>query len=120
MGLNVGMGIGSCEGGTRGIFDLMYEGNKDFQLVVVDPRCSPEASKGEWVPIKPGGDLAFLMGLINVIFYEIGKLDDHFLKWRTNGPYLIGPDGYYVRNKHGRPLIRDAADGKVKDSTMFL
>lgn len=114
MGLNVGMGIGSCEGGTRGIFDLMYEGNKDFQLVVVDPRCSPEASKGEWVPIKPGGDLAFLMGMINVIFYEIGKLDDHFLKWRTNAPYLIGPDGYYLRNKNGKPLIRDAADGKVK------
>ncbi|MCD8340411.1 MAG: molybdopterin-dependent oxidoreductase, partial [Burkholderiales bacterium] len=114
MGLNVGMGIGSCEGGTRGIFDLMYEGDKDFQLVVVDPRCSPEASKGEWVPIKPGGDLAFLMGLINVILYEIGRVDDHFLKWRSNAPYLIGPDGHYFRGKDGKPQIKDLADGKIK------
>lgn len=64
------MGIGSCEGGTRGIFDLMYEGKKDFRLVVVDPRCSPEASKGEWVPIRPGSDLAFLMALVHVILYR--------------------------------------------------
>ena len=114
IGLNVGMGIGSCEGGTRGIFDLMYEGRKDFKLIVVDPRCSPEASKGEWVPIRPGGDPAFLMALIHTILYEIGRMDDHFLKWRTNGPYLIGPDGYYLRNKAGKPQMFDASDGRVK------
>lgn len=114
IGLNVGMGIGSCEGGTRGIFDLMYEGKKDFRLVVVDPRCSPEASKGEWVPIRPGGDLAFLMALVHVILYEIKKVDDHFLKWRSNAPYLIGPDGHYARGKDGKPQIRDLSDGRIK------
>ncbi len=114
MGMNTGMSIASCEGGNRGVFDLMYEGDKDFHLVVVDPRCSQEASKGEWVPIKPGGDLAFLMGLIHTMLYEIGRVDDHFLKWRTNAPYLIAPDGHYARGADGKPQIKDLSDGKIK------
>ena len=35
---------------------------RGMKLVVVDPRSSYEASKGEWVPIRPGTDLAFLLG----------------------------------------------------------
>lgn len=114
IGMNTGMGSAMTEGGTRGLLDLMYKGKKDFKLVVVDPRCSLEASKGDWVPIRPGTDLTFLMALAHVIFYEIGKMDDHFLKWRTNGPYLIKPDGNYARGADGKPQIRDLADGKIK------
>ena len=33
--------------------------------------------------------------MIHVILYELGTYDDWFLKNRTNGPYLIGPDGLY-------------------------
>ncbi len=113
-GMSMGMSNAASEGGTRGMFDLMYKGDKDFRLVVIDPRCSPEASKGEWIPIRPGGDLAFLMAVVHCVLFEIKMIDEHFLKWRTNAPYLIAPDGNYARGADGKPQIRDAADGQIK------
>jgi len=113
MGMNLGMGIASSDGGVRGLLDrIVYE--KDIKVVCVDPHCGPDASKTEWVPIRPGGELAFMMGVIHSMMYEVKKLDFDFLAWRTNSPYLIGPDGYYARGKDGKPQIRDAADGKIK------
>ncbi|MGQ9627111.1 MAG: molybdopterin-dependent oxidoreductase [Anaerolineae bacterium] len=41
------------------------------RLVVFDPRLSITASKAdEWIPIKPGTDLAVLLAMINVIISE--------------------------------------------------
>ncbi|MBI3016278.1 MAG: molybdopterin-dependent oxidoreductase, partial [Candidatus Tectomicrobia bacterium] len=103
---------GGYAAGTREIMDALERGMK---LVVVDPRCSVEASKGEWIPIRPGSDMAFVLALQHVILYEIGRYDADFLKTRTNGPYLIGPDGHYVRHKaSGKPLMWDVAAGKAK------
>lgn len=101
---------GGYAAGTRDFMDALERGMK---LVVVDPRCSVEASKGEWIPIRPGTDLAFILALQNVMLYEIKRLDVEFLKKRTNGPYLIGPDGHYLRDRaSGKPLLWDAAAGR--------
>jgi thiosulfate reductase/polysulfide reductase chain A len=44
---------------------------KGAKLVVVDPRHSETAILAdEWLPIKPGTDLAFLLGMINVMVKE--------------------------------------------------
>ena len=51
-----------------------------MKLIVVDPHASPEASKGEWVPIKPGTDLAFAMAMLHLILYEIKQYDAEALK----------------------------------------
>ena len=92
--------------------------DRGMKLVVVDPRCSPEASKGEWIPIRPGTDLAFLLSMAHVMLHEIGTFDEWFLKNRTNGPYLIGPDGSYIKDSHtGKPMIWDAADEEAKPYT---
>jgi len=39
-------------------------------VVVLDPRFTKTASKAEWLPIKPGTDLAFHLALLNVIVGE--------------------------------------------------
>ena len=89
---------------------------RGMKLVVVDPRFSPEASKAyRWLPIRPGTDLAFALAMIYGIFYEIKKFDEWSVKNRTNGPYLIGPDGYYARDSATKkPLIWDPVDNRAK------
>jgi anaerobic selenocysteine-containing dehydrogenase len=85
------------------------------KLVVVDPFCTIEASKGEWVPIRPGTDLGFCLALQHMIIHELGTYDVEFIKLRTNGPYLIGPDGYYVRDiESNKPLVWDSQSGQAK------
>src|SRR5690606_10960131 len=90
IGRTTGGNIGAANGETRAVADAIARGMK---LVVVDPRASAEASKGEWVPVIPGGDLAFVLGMINTILFEIQEYDVDFLTNRTNGPYLIAEDG---------------------------
>ncbi|HSD84519.1 MAG TPA: molybdopterin-dependent oxidoreductase [Anaerolineae bacterium] len=47
--------------------DLMGAISRGTHVVVLDPRFTKTASKAEWVPIKPGTDLAFHLALLNVI-----------------------------------------------------
>jgi anaerobic selenocysteine-containing dehydrogenase len=89
--------------------------DRGMKLVVVDPRCSPEASKGEWIPIRPGTDLAFLLSMAHVMLHEIKIWDTWFLENRTNSPYLIGPDGYYVKDPEGgKPMMWDPVENVPK------
>jgi thiosulfate reductase/polysulfide reductase chain A len=45
--------------------------NKDATLITVDPRFSVPAGKSKhWLPIKPGTDIALLLGWMNVIIEE--------------------------------------------------
>jgi molybdopterin-containing oxidoreductase family molybdopterin binding subunit len=86
------------------------------KLVVVDPFCSVAASKAdEWVPVKPGTDGALALAMLHVLVSELGIFDAAFIRDRTNGPYLIGPDGRYVRDPASRkPLIMDLSDRVAK------
>ncbi|GBC69378.1 Polysulfide reductase chain A [archaeon HR01] len=89
---------------------------RGLKVVVVDPRMSNAAVKAdEWIPIRPGTSLAFALGMINSMLWEIRGYDEWFLKNRTNAPYLIGPDGYYVRDKETKkPLVWDPVDNRAK------
>ena len=45
--------------------------SKGMRLIVVDPRFSTAAGKAaHWLPIKPGTDIALLLGWINIIIQE--------------------------------------------------
>jgi thiosulfate reductase/polysulfide reductase chain A len=58
---------------------------KGAKVVVVDPRHSETAILAdEWLPIKPGTDLAFLLGMINVMVKE-GLHDRKFVTEKTVG-----------------------------------
>jgi anaerobic selenocysteine-containing dehydrogenase len=83
----------------------------DLHVVSVDPVCGPAASRAdEWVPIRPGTDAALLLGMVNQLVNEIRIFDAPFLRKFTNGTYLIGPDGLYVRDPEtDKPLVWDGS-----------
>jgi anaerobic selenocysteine-containing dehydrogenase len=112
IGRSMGPNVAISSSGTKTYVDAIERGCK---IITVDPRCSPEASKAaQWVPIRVGTDLTFVMGMLNVMLYEIGtdKLDVWSIKNRSNGPYLIGPDGDYVRDPaSSKPLVFSVAKG---------
>jgi anaerobic selenocysteine-containing dehydrogenase len=107
--LSFGRSLGpnfATTGATRRFAQAIERGLK---LVVIDPRSSYEASKGEWIPIRPGSDLAFLLAMAHVMMHEGLKYDDKFLKNRTNAPYLIDPEGNYYRDPAtSKPMMWDA------------
>lgn len=104
---------GVADAGTDFVIDQIEKGTR---LVCVDPRCGIEASLGEWVPIKPATDLAFLEALAHVILFELDTYDEWFVKNRTNAPYLMNVEGDdYLRDPEtGKPLVWDTASNKAK------
>ncbi len=80
--------------------------DRGIKVVSLCPIVSPNSpNPDEWLPIKPGTDAAFHLAVANVMLNELNRYDAEFIKWRTNGPYLIGPDGLYVRA--GGPKVKD-------------
>ena len=92
---------------------------RGMKMVVVDPMCNFAAAKAtEWVPIRVGGDAGLALAMCNVIVNELGVFDAPYLKAKTNGPYLIGPDGRYVRNAEtGEPQVWDNKAGAARPFT---
>ena len=98
MGSNKGTGSGHSMGfNMRLSADARARGMKN---VVFDPICNFGGGKAtEWVPILPGTDGIVALTMVNIILNELNVYDAEFLKKKTNGPYLIGPDELYVRDK---------------------
>lgn len=82
---------------------------RGMKLVVFDPVCNNAASKAdEWVPILPGTDGIVCLAMLQVIVNELGMIDGPYLSSRTNAPYLIGPDGHYLRDPAtNKPMVWD-------------
>jgi anaerobic selenocysteine-containing dehydrogenase len=96
---------------------LMAEAhNRGMRIVVFDPVCNNAAScADEWVPLVPATDGAVAIAMLNVIVNELGIYDAEYLKHKSNAPYLIGPDGRYVRDKDtSKPMVWDVAASKAK------
>jgi molybdopterin-containing oxidoreductase family molybdopterin binding subunit len=88
---------------------------KGMKHVVIDPWMGMAAEKAdEWVPIRPGTDTALVLGMINLLINEYGLYDAESLKHHTNAPYLIGPDGFYLRDESGKVQVWDAGEGRAK------
>lgn len=67
---------------ARGVMNAISKGAK---LVYVDPRFAITAAKAqEWLPIKPGTDVALLLGVINVLIKE-NLYDKAFVDKYTSG-----------------------------------
>ncbi|MBI2918514.1 MAG: molybdopterin-dependent oxidoreductase [Chloroflexi bacterium] len=89
---------------------------RGMKVVVVDPVGTNASMKAsEWVPIRPGTDAAFALALVNQLINELNLYDAPFLRARTNAAFLVGPDGYYGRDKaSGKPLVWDPQAGAAR------
>jgi len=86
---------------------------RGMKIVAIDPYIRGGAHLvDEWVPIKPGTDLAFWLAFANVLL-EKGYLDTEYLKTFTNAPVLVGPDGLLLV-RDGKEMVWDAATGGLK------
>ncbi|HBV86349.1 MAG TPA: thiosulfate reductase PhsA [Desulfosporosinus sp.] len=66
---------------TRAVSKALSKGAK---LVVLDPRFSITAAKGEWLPIKGTTDLAFVMAMANIMIEE-NLYDQDFITHYSEG-----------------------------------
>jgi len=111
-GANVEASGGVC--GVRRHADARARGVKRIQ---VEPHLSVTgACSAEWVPIRPKTDAAFLFAMVHVVLHEAdrSRLDIPFLKDRTSSPYLIAPNGFYLRDPDSKkPLIWDLNTGSA-------
>ncbi|MBI2860649.1 MAG: molybdopterin-dependent oxidoreductase [Chloroflexi bacterium] len=114
-GSNKGGMLQHC--GTTATLDIAEKRRKKgLKIVCVDPVQSNMGAKAnEWVPIRPGTDMAMALAWLNVLLNETGHYDEEYLKQYTNAPYLVKEDGYYLRDESGvKPLMWDAAEQKAK------
>jgi phenylacetyl-CoA:acceptor oxidoreductase len=111
-GANVEASGGVC--GVKRHADARKRGMKRVQI---EPHLSVTgACSAEWIPIKPKTDAAFLFAMIHVLLHEQPRqrLDLGFLKHRTSSPYLVGPNGFFLRGPDSRkPLVFDQRSSTV-------
>src|SRR6266480_2758755 len=61
------------------------------KLVVVDPRFTRTAAVADYyAPIRPGTDIALLLGIIRYAL-NTGRYHEDYVKIHTNGPFLVNP-----------------------------
>jgi phenylacetyl-CoA:acceptor oxidoreductase len=116
--INCGNNV-EASGGVAGVRRQADARARGLKRVQVEPHLSiTGAMSAEWVPIRPKTDAAFLFALVHRILCERdwGEVCDvAHLKETTTSPYLVGPNGYYLRDPVTlKPLIRDLADGLDK------
>jgi anaerobic selenocysteine-containing dehydrogenase len=92
-------------GSAKRMADARMRGMK---VVSLDPRCSIASAKAdEWIPILPGTDRAFVLGMAHVLIHELSRYDREFLRDRTNAPYLVKEDGDFLRDAGGKAEVWD-------------
>ncbi len=79
--------------------ELLEARERGIKVIQIDPmRRNSAQFADEWMPIKPGTDVAFFMALCNVLV-ENGFLDQDYLRRFTNSPFLVKSDGTFVRSE---------------------
>ena len=107
-----------ASGGVVGVWRHADARIRGMKRVQVEPHLSiTGACSAEWVPIKPKTDAAFLYAIIHVLLHENPRerLDVAFLRDHTSSPYLVGPNGFYLRDPETRkPIIADKLEASVR------
>lgn len=100
----------SCTaGGGRALVELRAKG---VRTISIDPRFQPDAAKADiWLPIRPGTDVALMLGWARYIIEK--DLYDHefVMKW-TNLPYLV--------NATTKRLVRASDLDSAGDAKTFV
>ncbi|HEU5302269.1 MAG TPA: molybdopterin-dependent oxidoreductase [Acidimicrobiia bacterium] len=84
-----------------------------LEMVVIDPRLrSAGPFADQWLPIRPGTDLAFALALAHELIAN-DTIDREYLTKYTNAPYLVDDEGHFLR-EGTTPLVWDSATGSPK------
>jgi anaerobic selenocysteine-containing dehydrogenase len=96
---------------------LVKAKERGLKMVAIDPRLRSAAHfADEWLPIKPGTDLALALAICHGLI-EQGTVDWEYLKKYTNSAFLIQEDGMFLRAEptgdedKGQPLVWDLISG---------
>jgi phenylacetyl-CoA:acceptor oxidoreductase len=116
--INCGNNV-EAAGGVVGIWRQADARTRGLKRVQVEPHLSVSgAVSAQWVPIKPKTDAAFLYALIHRILLERDwrrVCDLPFICGMTNFPYLVGPNGFFLRDPESlKPLIWDLDAGRPR------
>lgn len=85
----------------------------DMTMVVIEPRLSNTAAKAqEWIPIRPGKDVIFLLAMAKELINS-GFVDKEFLLNYTDAPFLVGEDKIFLRDEKGNFLVFDEKSQKT-------
>lgn len=86
---------------------------RGMKVITIDPlRLGAGPHTDEWIPIKPGTDLAFWLAIANVLI-EAGYVDREYLTKYTNAVFLVKEDGYFLRIGN-KEAVWDTVTGSVK------
>ena len=100
---------GDASAGVAGIWRQADARLRGMKRVQVEPHLSVTgAVAAEWIPIRPKTDAAFLYAVIHRLLLERDwreECDVPFIGLRTGSPYLVGPNGWF---------LREAATGDLK------
>jgi formate dehydrogenase major subunit len=91
--------------------------SRNAKLVAVDPRFTRTAAVADlYAPVRPGTDIAFLLGIIR---YAINNNRYHadYVKLHTNGPYIVSDK--YAFNEGMFSGFDPATHSYVKDSWAY-
>lgn len=66
----------------------------------------------EWLPIRPGTDLALALTLCHELI-RLGAVDREYLVRYTNAPFLVQEDGFFLR-RDGKEQVWDRKSGGPK------
>jgi len=106
-----------ASGGVTGVRRHADARKRGMKRIQFEPHLSVTgASATEWIPIKTKTDSAVLFSMLHVLLHEtpIDKLDVSFLRDRTASPYLVGPNGFYLRDPETKkPLLWDNKSNKA-------
>lgn len=107
----------NASGGVTGVRRQADARARGLRRVQIEPHLSVTgATASEWIPIRPKTDHAFLFAMIHVLLHEhrVDELDVPFLSERTAAPYLIAPNGFFLRDPATRkPLVWDRRSGRA-------
>jgi len=82
---------------------------RGMKMIVIEPRFSQAAAMAdEWIPMRPGKDVVFILALAKQLI-DNKTIDTDFLMTYTNAPQLVGDDGRLLKGADGRPLVMDVS-----------
>lgn len=110
---------------VRGVSQSFREAKKrGAKFIFIDPWFNPSAEElaDEWIPIRPGTDIALALAMMNIIITE-ELYDKDFVIAHTNAPFLVRSDnGELLRERDivaggsDKYMVWDAASDRAQTS----